>query len=178
VAWLQTIYGFKDKNVDYDAGKTNPSLRADGNLVQQTLSFVDPTNITVSTNTVDWNTKDGWYVDLSLNLGERVNVDPRLILGTLVLVSNVPSSGGSCSIGGSSFEYNFDYSSGSIVPNSGATTVGRSLGGTIAVGMAIVELPSGAIKDIITGADTSKSTQDVSINSASSSFSRFSYRER
>ena len=56
--------------------------------------------------------------------------------------------------------------------------VGRSLGGTIAVGMAIIQLPSGAIKDIITGADTSKTTVDVQINSAGGGVRRFSYRER
>jgi hypothetical protein len=44
--------------------------------------------------------------------------------------------------------------------------------------MAIIQLPSGAIKDIITGADTSKTTVDVQINTAGAGVKRFSYRER
>jgi hypothetical protein len=44
--------------------------------------------------------------------------------------------------------------------------------------MAIVQLPSSALKDIITGADTSKSTVNVTPNSGVSSLKRFSYRER
>lgn len=176
IAWQETIYGFRDKNSDYG------DLRTNGNLVSQTLSLVSPGNRGITSNPVDWNTRNGWYVDLNPSAdptpGERVNIDPRLVLGTLVLLTNVPTTGGSCSIGGSSFEYEFDFKTGSSLSTSSGGVVGRSLGGTIAVGMAIVQLPSGAIKDIITGADTSKTTTDVNVSSASASVKRFSYRVR
>src|SRR4029079_8096105 len=145
-------------------------------LVAQTLSLVSPGLRGISSNAVDWTTKDGWYVDLNPAVdpspGERVNIDPRLVLGTLVLLTNVPTTGGSCSIGGSSFEYEFDFRTGSSLSTSSGGVVGRSLGGTIAVGMAIVQLPSGSIKDIVTGADTSKTTSDVNVSAASASVKR------
>lgn len=176
IAWQQTLYGFKDKNADYG------NLRTNANLVAQTLTLVSPGNRGISSNPVDWTVKDGWYVDFDPaadpSPGERVNIDPRLVLGTVVLLTNVPTVGGSCSIGGSSFEYEFDFKTGSALSTSSGGVVGKSLGGTIAVGMAIVQLPSGAIKDIVTGADTSKTTTDVSVSAASASVKRFSYRVR
>jgi type IV pilus assembly protein PilY1 len=176
VAWQQTLYGFKDKNVDYGA-----SLRTGATLVVQTLTKINTTDRGISSNPVNWNTQDGWMVDFNPaadpSPGERVNIDARLVLGTLKVVTNTPSAGGSCSVGGSSRDYDFDFRTGSSVATSGGL-VGRLLGGTIAVGMAIVQLPSGAIKDIITGADTSKTTGNVQINAAASGVRRFSYRER
>jgi Tfp pilus tip-associated adhesin PilY1 len=181
ISWQQTLWAFKDKDSDY----TN--LRTAGNLVAQTLTQITPTTRGISTNPVDWNTKDGWFVDFNPSFagvpnspGEGVNlVDPRLVLGTLVITTNVPASGGSsCSVGGSSFEYNFDFKTGQAVSTSAGGVVGRSLGGTITVGVAIVQLPSGAIKSISTGADTSKTTTSVNTSSSGAAVRRFSYRVR
>ena len=177
IAWQQTMYGFKDKNIDYGT-----NLRTGATLVTQTLTKINATDRGISGNPVDWNTQDGWLVDFNPaadpSPGERVNIDPRLVLGTVKVVTNTPSSGGSCAIGGSSRDYDFDFRSGSAIATATGGVVGRSLGATIAVGMAIVQLPSGAIKDIITGADTSKTTVDVQINTAGTGVKRFSYRER
>jgi Tfp pilus tip-associated adhesin PilY1 len=176
IAWQQTFYGFKDKNADYGT-----NLRTGGNLVVQTLTKINNTDRGITSNPVDWNTKDGWLVDFNPaadpSPGERVNIDPRLVLGTLKVATNIPAGGGACAIGGTSRVYDFDFRTGSAIVGSGGV-VGRSLGATIAVGMAIVQLPSGAIKDIVTGADTSKTTVDVQIGSTGSQVRRFSYRER
>jgi type IV pilus assembly protein PilY1 len=185
ISWQQTLYAFKDKDAEY--GVAGDSLRSVANLVQQSLTSVSPTERGVTTNAVDWNTKDGWYVDFNPvfsgvqdSPGEGVNlVDPKLALGTLVVTTNVPASGGaSCSVGGSSFDYNFDFKTGQAVSTSAGGVVGRSLGGTITVGVAIVQLPSGAIKSISTGADTSKTTSTVNTSTAGASVKRFSYRVR
>jgi type IV pilus assembly protein PilY1 len=178
IAWQQTLYGFKDKNVDYGT-----NLRTGATLVTQTLTKVGSTSDrAISSNPVDWNTKDGWLVDFNPpadpSPGEEVNLDPRLVLGTVKVITNIPSGGGACAIGGSSIDYDFDFRTGSSIATATGGVVGRSLGGTIAVGMAIIQLPSGAIKDIITGADTSKTTVDVQINAAGAGVKRFSYRER
>jgi Tfp pilus tip-associated adhesin PilY1 len=184
-AWQESLYAFKDKNADY-----GNDFRNDANLVVQSFTSLSPTTRGVTTNPVTWSSSgtDGWMIDFNPTFpgdpaagnspGERLNIDPRLILGTLVLVTNIPATGGSCSVGGSHFNYNLDFRTGSAVSTSAGGVAGSSGGGTIAVGMAIVQLPSGAIKDIITGADTSKSTTDVSINSSASGVKRFSYRER
>jgi len=177
IAWQQTLYGFKDKNADYGT-----NLRTGATLVTQTLTKINATDRGVSSNPVDWNTQDGWLVDFNPaadpSPGELVNLDPRLVLGTVKVTTNTPTGGGACAIGGSSRDYDFDFRTGSAIATSAGGVVGRSLGGTIAVGMAIIQLPSGAIKDIITGADTSKTTVDVQINTAGAGVKRFSYRER
>ena len=134
-----------------------------------------------------WATKDGWYIDFNPSFagvpnspGEGVNlVDPKLVLGTLVVTTNAPSQGSSsCSVGGSSFAYNFDFKTGLAVSSSAGGVVGSSLGGTITVGVAIVQLPSGAIKSINTGADTSKTTESVNTSASGAAVKRFSYRTR
>jgi type IV pilus assembly protein PilY1 len=176
VAWQQTFYGFKDKDVDYG------DLRATANLVTQTLTKISTTDRGITNNPVDWSTQDGWLVDFDPiadpSPGERVNIDPRLVLGTLKVVTNIPAGGGACAVGGSSRVYDFDFRTGSAIATAPGGVVGSSLGGTIAVGMAIVQLPSGAIKDIITGADTSKTTVNVQLGAGGSTMRRFSYRER
>ena len=177
IAWLQTIYAIKDRNFDYGT-----TFRTDPAVVKQTLSLSGANNRNVTKSPVNFAANDGWMVDFTAlsddpGGGERVNIDPRLILGTLVVVTNTPAGGGVCSVGGTSRQYNFDYLTGGYVGNI-QTPVGLSLGGTISVGMAIVQLPSGALKDIITGADTSKTTSNVPPNSGASSLKRFSYRER
>jgi len=177
IAFQQTMYGFKDKDADYGT-----NLRTGATLVTQTLTKISATDRGISGNPVNWNTQDGWLVDFNPpadpSPGELVNLDPRLVLGTVKVTTNTPSGGGACSIGGSSRDYDFDFRTGSAIATSAGGVVGRSLGGTIAVGMAIIQLPSGAIKSIITGADTSKTTVDVQINTAGAGVKRFSYRER
>jgi type IV pilus assembly protein PilY1 len=177
VAWQQTLYGFKDKNVDY-----GNNIRTGASLVVQTLSLSGTSQRTITNNPVNWSTNDGWLVDFNPptdpSPGERVNIDPRLVLGTLKVVTNIPAGGGACAVGGSSKAYDFDFRTGSALATAAGGVVGVSLGGTIAVGMAIVQLPSGAIKDIITGADTSKTTVNVQLGAGGSTMRRFSYRER
>lgn len=171
VAWQQSLYAFKDKNVDY-----GNNIRTGANLVVQSFIPLANGQLGVTSNSVNWSTQDGWRIDFAP--GERVNIDPRLVLGTLKLVTNIPASGGACAVGGTSMAYDFDFRSGSALQTALGGVVGVSLGGTIAVGMAIVQLPSGAIKDIVTGADTSKTTVNVQIGAGGSTMRRFSYRER
>ena len=195
-AWQQSLYAFKDKA--YTATTGLNSLRTNTTMVQRSFTQVSPSERGISNTpvvTMDWNTKDGWFIDFNPVLddlstpandpsprspGEGVNlVDPRLVNGTIFLVTNVPASGGAqCSVGGTSFEYQFDFRTGQAVSTSPNGVVGRSLGGTITVGVAIVQLPSGAIKSISTGADTSKTTGNVNTAAAGTSVKRFSYRVR
>ncbi len=107
---VQTIYGIYDPPATY----ATPVTRASGSLVQQFLS-VPASNgqVVVDTgNAVTIPTNKGWYVDLTLNSGERVVTDPRLEAGgTLVLTSYVPSTN-VCSAGGSSYLYMLNYATG------------------------------------------------------------------
>ena len=137
--------------------------------------------LSVTSNAVDWTAKDGWYLDFNPPTntapGERVNVDPQLDLGTLTVATNVPvvSSTNSCTTGGgTSHKYDFDFLTGGAITGQPLATNLSS----IIVGMAIVQLPSGVIKDIITTADTTKTSDTVAISAGSNAAQRFSYRER
>jgi type IV pilus assembly protein PilY1 len=138
------------------------------------------TKRSTSTLPVDWNSKDGWLIDLNpgnTTPGERINVDPELIIGTLVIASNIPTASAACTVGGESFLYQFDFKTGQYIANSLNNLAGMLLGG-ITVGQAVIQLPSGAIKDIVTTADTTKTSQSVNTGAATAYLRRFSYRER
>jgi type IV pilus assembly protein PilY1 len=173
-AYQQTLYAFKDKGTNYG----NNIRTVSPGLVQQTIT--DAAGIrTISANPMDWNTKDGWYVDFnpgSTSPGERVNLDPQLILGTLVVVTNVPKDS-ACSVGGDSFLYQFDYKSGSYVSTSAGGVIGVANTGQITVGVVVVRLPSGVIKAISTGATGTKTTSGVNIGSSGNPARRVSWRE-
>ena len=186
IAWQQSLYAFKDTDTDY--GTTG--LRTNGNMYRQTLNSLSPTTrgITANVTPVTFASPQiGWYMDFNPSFsgvpdspGEGVNlVDPKLVLGTLVVTTNAPSQGSSsCSVGGSSYFYNIDFKTGLAVSTSAGGVVGQSLGGTITVGVAIVQLPSGAIKSINTGADTTKTTASVDTSASGAQVKRFSYRTR
>ena len=160
----QSVFAFKDTNADLGWLRGRPDMV--------------PTDITgATTTTVDWTQKSGWITNLATS-GERVNIDPQLIQGTLLVVSNAPDAD-ACSTGGESFLYQLNYLNPGKPPTTGAS-VGTSitrLGSAVAVGLTVIRLPSGAIKAIIPLADTSKSTQDVKTFSVSVSTRRIGWRQ-
>ena len=110
---LQTIYGVYDPPAGYAAPLTRSSL------VQQTLTAVSSGTTTldvVTGNAVAIPTQKGWYIDLSLNPGERVVTDPTLQAGELILTSYIPSTS-ACTGGGSSIFYVINYATGSSFPS-------------------------------------------------------------
>ncbi|MCW5620453.1 MAG: hypothetical protein KIS79_05030 [Burkholderiales bacterium] len=170
-AYQQSFYTFKDKGSDYG------NLRDD--LVQQTIEVINANSRKGSTESVDLNTTDGWFVDFNpgnASPGERVNIDPQLILGTLVVVTNVPNME-ACSVGGESWIYFFDYKSGQYVNTSPNQVVGQKLGDAITVGVVVFQLPDGTIKAIATDAKGSKQAVDIPIGSGSIDARRTSWRE-
>ncbi len=167
----QSIYGFKDKDVAYGT-----NIRA--NLVTQTLTTGSPRTIT--NKTVDWNTQDGFVIDLNPgndSPGERIVLDPRIELGTLVFASNVPSPGGACTPGGDSFVYNLDFTTGSYVPGTVNNVAGVRQGAFL-VGFTPIQTTDGSIRTVNTDSAGGLGTGSVSINKNPRGISRFSYRER
>ncbi len=172
-AYQQSIYAIKDSNVAHG------NFRASG-AVQQTITQLDPTTRTISNNPVDWTSGTGWYVDLNpanLSPGERVNLDPQLVLGTLVVASNIPSAT-PCTVGGESWIYQFNYATGGYVATAPSHIVATKLpGNTLAVGMVIVRLPSGQLKVITTGAAGNKETLGVHTGGGGGGGRKISWRE-
>jgi type IV pilus assembly protein PilY1 len=127
----QSIYAVKDPMVDAPWG----NLRTNSLMVTQTLTIGAGQVRTVSSNAVNWTSQAGWWVDLP-GSGERVNVNPQLVLNTLTLGSNVPSSD-ACTIGGSSFLYRFDITTGSTA--AGESSAGTFQGNLLVEGVTIVQ---------------------------------------
>ena len=99
----QSLYGIWDK-----PSGSGGLIRS--NLQQQTLTATTG-GATVSSNSVDWSSKRGWYVDLTLNSGERVIANPVLIENLFITKTLIPA-GTLCSEGGDSFIYGMNYLSG------------------------------------------------------------------
>jgi type IV pilus assembly protein PilY1 len=134
----QSLYAFKDLGINYG------NIRTNAQLIQQTLSNSSNTfRTTTSTNTVNWSTNNGWYVDFP-SAGERMNVDPQLVLGTLLVATNIPGAS-ACTTGGTSWFYEFDYSSGRYVATSPSGQVGFGNANALTVGFVIIQLPSGQV---------------------------------
>jgi type IV pilus assembly protein PilY1 len=173
-AYQQTIYGFKD------TGTNLGSLRDPvAGLVQQVMSLIDANTRTISNNAVTWSTQNGWWVDLNpsnASPGERVNIDPQLVRGVLLVAANEPNDE-ACSSGGNSFFYQFDYRSGSYLASSPGAVVGIKLGSALAAGFVVYRLPSGQLK--YTGIDITgqKQTGGVLPGSAGSLGRRATWRE-
>lgn len=118
---------------------------------------------------------DGWFADFP-DTGERVNVDVKLQLGTLTVLTNVPENT-ACNIGGYSYINFFDYTSGLPIATSPGGVIGVKLADSLAVGLNIVRLPSGKTVAISTTSDSSQRTSDVPINDPGTQGRRVSWRE-
>ncbi|CAB1368040.1 pilus assembly protein [Denitratisoma oestradiolicum] len=123
---------------------------------------------------------DGWYADLP-DSGERVNVDIKLQLGTLIAASNVPQNN-ACNIGGYAWLNYFNYATGCAVANSTGGQIGQRLvkaGGTesLAVGITVVRLPSGKTVVIATTSGAEQITVAAPFDVAPPVGKRVSWRE-
>jgi len=165
---LQTVWGIKDNTATLGNVRSNQ-------MVEQVLSSAGGGFYSITSNDVDLGTKNGWFVDLDQNVGERVNLDPMLVLGTLVVETNQPENISACSVGGNSYKYEFEFCSGKALLASGGT-VGKKIGSSIAVGFIVIRLPSGALKVITTFAGSEKTTEGVTAGSSGNT-RRVSWRE-
>jgi len=155
----QSMYAFRDMAANLG------NLRARADMVQQTLTQTSATTRTSSNNPVDWAVKKGWYVDFNpgnATPGERVNIDPMLVNGTLLVLTNVPTST-ACTVGGESWLYQFNYASGSFASTAPGQTSGERTGSSLTSGATVVQLPDGSFKVIITDASGNKQTRNINV---------------
>jgi type IV pilus assembly protein PilY1 len=122
----QTLYAIMDDSATATLVNPRSYTTTPPKMVQQTIStnMVDPTTgITIrqgSFNPVSFGTDRGWFVDFPES-GERVNIDGKLVLGTLLVPTIVPKSS-FCSPGGHGWLNYFDYTNG--WPTTNGTGVG------------------------------------------------------
>lgn len=130
---VHSVYAIKDD--DATATLVNPR----GSLVQQTLSTSGATR-TASSNPVNFKTGRGWFVDFP-DSGERVNVNPRLDSGTLIVPTTVPSNT-VCNPGGYGWLNYFNYETGSAAIGAEDSLVSQKFNAPI-VGVNVYRLPNG-----------------------------------
>jgi type IV pilus assembly protein PilY1 len=173
-AYENSMYAFKDPLTDLG------NLRVRSDMQGRTLSTTSATTRTTTNSPVmNWATKIGWYIDFNpanASPGERLNVNPQLILGTLIFATNVPANT-ACSVGGESWLYQLDYLEGTFVTTA-ANAVAATKSNNSTVGFVVVKLPSGAIKIIKTESTGAKGTVGVNIGSGGAGGKRVSWRER
>jgi type IV pilus assembly protein PilY1 len=156
----QTIYAIKDAT-NGTAPVTPIDARGSTVKAQTLTDTTDATGAAIRTITnnpvgVTGAGIDGWRVDLPVS-GERVNVDMKLQLGTLIVGSNVPSRN-SCNSGGFSFLNFLDYRTGSYIPSSTGNIAGQRVGNSLLVGINVVRLPNNKTVAIATTSDNQHPT--------------------
>jgi len=168
----QSVYGI----VDPLAG--NPAyadLRAVLRPIVMTLS-ADGTFRTSSCTGALCGSTAGWVVDLPES-GERVNVEMELVLGTLVVGSNIPG-GDACEFGGRAWINFLNFSDGSAVVTSPNGSISTFVSGGLIVGTKTIQLPgTGKFETEIRTSDTKTKTQAPPIAAAVPRGNRISWRE-
>ena len=148
----QTIYAIKDD--DATATFVNPRMT----LVQQTMG-PNPDNtasrVPTSNNVVDFYTGRGWYVDLPIS-GERVNIDYKLVQGTLLFATIIPSST-FCSPGGTGALNYINYKTGTQV--SGGDKVSQLYDSPI-VGINVFYIQGEPIVNVVTAKEPTPKPPD------------------
>ncbi|WP_145648488.1 PilC/PilY family type IV pilus protein [Pseudoduganella lurida] len=156
---VQSLYALKD---------TGTSINVRGAAMeQQTLSSggssTNTNTYVINDAAADLRVKAGWYFDWRLNAGERMNIDPKIVSGVGNVVTNLPTSSSSCSVGGTSNAYSLDVCKGTgVTPFGTGTVAGGTLSNTsAAVGFIIVRLPNGQLKMIATTAKGETLTRPI-----------------
>ena len=162
---VQTLYAIKDNNATVTLTDPAGSPRSSTTLVQQTITAGNGVRYG-SNNTVDWTTGNGWYVDFP-DSGERSNIEGKLLQGTLLLPTIVPSNT-VCSPGGYGYLNFFDYTSGSSIDTSGV--VSAAYNDTI-VGINVLYINGTPVIEAVTSNDpTPTINPDVQIKGTASGF--------
>lgn len=172
---LQSMYAIKDTLTS-----TWGDFRSAPGVVKQNLTAVSTTSRSVSASPVDWTTAAGWYVDFDLTAKERANVDPVLLFGTLVFITNVPDND-ACNVGGTSWLYTLDFATGGLVK--GATDAASFIEGALSFGFSTFRIkPSGetesGLKAVVPSAGKPPGTvRDIPYDSTMTSARRVFWRE-
>jgi type IV pilus assembly protein PilY1 len=166
----QAIFAFKDTGTDLGSLQS-----AAAGLVQQTLDTSTTPSTIPNPQAVDWSAKNGWYVKLPV--GERINVDLKLQVGSLLAVTNKPIDD-YCYSGGSSTQYVLGYRDGTAITSQVQKNVGTPIGSSLSTGVAVIKLPTGKVVSIITEADTTVAAAALPVDASMGlSLRRVSWKE-
>jgi type IV pilus assembly protein PilY1 len=115
---VQSLYGILDPLTTTDPAITRSNLTAQTITSETTGTVTNASGASytwtirnTSSNTVDYTTKKGWYMDLTTSAGERVISQPAMVSGMIEFPTLVPSAD-ACSAGGTSWLYALDPQTG------------------------------------------------------------------
>ena len=153
---VQSLYGIIDI-IPNDGSTLYPDVRA--SLRPNTMATVGAGNTryrTVACTVLpDCAGANGWVVDFP-DVGERVNIDIKLQLGTIVAATNVPQ-GTACNIGGYSWFNSFNFATGLAVAGSANGSVSQLIVPAIGspgltTGFNFFQVPDGSVRGFVTDA--------------------------
>jgi type IV pilus assembly protein PilY1 len=123
----QSLYGVWDN--DGVPGVTASAISTGQLALQaQTLSMVSSAFYSVTAHSIDWATKRGWYIDLSLIKGERLTVSPQSLYEQIIFTTIIPgNSSDPCVVDGLSTTLQLDALSGSALAYQTIDTNGDSI---------------------------------------------------
>jgi type IV pilus assembly protein PilY1 len=141
---------------------------------------------TGSNNPVSFSTQNGWYINFP-DSGERDNTDPILALGTLGFTTNTPSTANACSVGGYSYSWFLNYSTGAAVSTSTTGVISVELGSHNSGGginssafgnsPTYYTLPNGTVMELTTLSSGGSSLNQPPVSGGGGSTRRTSWRE-
>ncbi len=141
------------------AGST-PTVTSSGSAPNLTYTCTG-----ADTTALDYSVHGGWFArfpaPVSPDSGERVNVDPRIVSGTLLFASNIPSAS-ACTVGGNAWFTAVDAATGLAIEEFASTKVS----GALVVGLTVIRLISGEYKAIATRSDYKQETLSVPVAAA------------
>jgi type IV pilus assembly protein PilY1 len=179
------MYGVKDTLTATPGWGVYRNLIGTAVVQQPMTELVNPVTFVVerliTASAVDLSSKAGWVVDLNpggVSPGERSTTDPTLDLGTLSFTTNVPSST-ACTVGGSSFIYSLNYSTGGAigVPLGQAGAAGHLLGFALATRPVVIRLPDGRLISLTRLGTGGTIADQVKTEPPGSSGARVNWRE-
>jgi type IV pilus assembly protein PilY1 len=181
---VNSIYGLVD-DLSVPAGITSVITPLRTNLVQQTLTLINPAGCAggtapcdrnASNNPIDYATKKGWYMDLNVT-GERIIANPALGLGALVVTSNAPSSD-VCEAGGDAFFTVIDYQTGGYkVGDPALPASSKKFDKRLISAATLVQLGSGAVYGYGRLSDGTTVTVQIPVTVGGVTTKRKSWRE-
>jgi type IV pilus assembly protein PilY1 len=166
----QSLYAIKDDDATTTLVNPRTTLvqqflinNPDGTATRISASSADATE--TGSNEVDFGIHRGWFLDWPTSR-ERVNLEPRLVLGTLLVPTIVPSST-DCSPGGSSWLNFLNYKTGGPI-NASPGLAGVKYDSTI-VGLNILFIDGAPVVEVVRSDQPTPEKEDAPEFAASSS---------
>ncbi|MDW8469906.1 MAG: PilC/PilY family type IV pilus protein [Burkholderiales bacterium] len=187
----QSIYAIKDDlagagdstpfNDPPQVNMTRSSPTTIPGFVRQELTENSTSTRIATNNPVDFTAHHGWFIDLpgggsGGEAAERVNIDPSVQLGTLVVASNVPSNE-TCVAGGYGWVNFLNVASGATVATGvSGTPASVKIAASLIVGINVVKIGE-QVKTVVTTADNQQITEATPTVPSGVQGRRVSWRE-